>query len=266
MAIEPIEKAAPVQGTQSVSRALDLLRRVAGLHPDGATVTDLAKAAEIDRITANRLLKTLELGGFVERGEGSKRYRLGMQAMQIGLASMRRAPLLEACRPMMKRLAHVTGDTVFLVVRNGDYAHCLHYEEGSSPVRTLVLQVGGMRVLGVGSAGVTLLARQDDASIEAIYRRHQDEFKPSGLTLPRLRDLVAKTRKQGFSATDGLVHQGVSGVGVSFEVGEDGYAAISVAAVSSKMNHEHKMWVTRTVASELQAIGFTPSVKSVENA
>ncbi|SIT34998.1 putative transcriptional regulator [Paraburkholderia piptadeniae] len=260
----PTDKPSAVQGTQSVSRALDLLRRVAGLHPDGATVTDLAKAAEIDRITANRLLKTLELSGFVERGDGSKRYRLGMQAMQIGLASMKRAPLLEACRPMMKRLAHITEDTVFLVVRNGDYAHCLHYEEGRSPVRTLVLQVGGMRVLGVGSAGVTLLSREDDASIEAIYRRHEEEFRPSGLTLPRLRDLVEKTRKQGFSATDGLVHEGVSGVGVSFDVGEDGYAAISVAALSSKMNYERKMWVTRTVVTELRAAGFTPSAKLTE--
>ncbi|MFC4276503.1 IclR family transcriptional regulator [Achromobacter aloeverae] len=253
-----------VQRTQSVSRALDLLRRVAGLHPDGATVTDLAKAAKIDRITANRLLKTLALSGFVERGEGSKRYRLGMQAMQIGLASMKRAPLLERCRPLMKRLARMTEDSVFLVVRNGDYAHCLHYEEGRSPVRTLVLQVGGMRVLGVGSAGVTLLSREDDASIEAIYKRHKEEFSPSGLTLARIRSLVDKTRKQGFSATDGLVHEGVSGVGISFDVGEDGYAAISIAAVTGKMNYARKMSLTRMVAAELRAAGFTPPAQMAD--
>ncbi len=264
MSSPPTDKPSGEQRTQSVSRALDLLRRVAGLHPDGATITDLAKAAKLDRITANRLIKTLALAGFVERGDGNKRYRLGMQAMQIGLASMKRAPLLEPCRPLMKRLARMTEDTVFLVVRNGDYAHCLHYEEGRSPVRTLVLQVGGMRVLGVGSAGVTLLSRQDDASIEAIYKRHEEEFRPSGLTLARIRDLVDKTRKQGFSATDGLVHEGVSGVGISFDVGEDGYAAISVAAVTSKMNYERKMWITRTVAAELRAAGFTPSVQMAE--
>jgi DNA-binding IclR family transcriptional regulator len=244
-------------GSQSVDRALDLLRRVAGLHPDGATVTDLAKAADIDRTTAHRLLKSLEAAGFVERGEG-KRIRLGMQAMQIGLASMKRAPILEACRPMMKRVAHLTEDTVFLVVQNGDYAHCLHYEEGTSPVRTLVLPVGGMRVLGVGSAGMALLARHPDAAIEGIYARHSEEFKPAGLALPKIHQIIERTRKCGFSSTAGLVHEGVSGVGMSFDIGEGGYAAISIAAIRSRMGEERIGRLRDMMFTELQAAGFTP--------
>lgn len=250
-------------GAQSVDRALDLLRRVAGLHPDGATVTDLAKAAGIDRTTAHRLLKSLESAGFIERGDG-KRVRLGMQAMQIGLASMKRAPILGACRPMLKRLAHLTEDTVFLVVRSGDYAHCLHYEEGRSPVRTLVLPVGGMRVLGVGSAGMALLARQTDTAIEEIYARHREEFRPLGLALPKIRHIVERTRKDGFSATGGLVHEGVSGVGMSFDIDADGYAAISVAAIRSRMSDERIEWLTRVMFTELCAAGFKPPTQMQE--
>jgi DNA-binding IclR family transcriptional regulator len=243
-------------GTQSVDRALDLLRRVAGLHPDGANVTDLAKAAELDRTTAHRLLKSLESAGFIERGEG-KRIRLGIQAMQIGLASMKRAPILEACRPMLKRLAHLSEDSVFLVVRNGDYAHCLHYEEGSSPVRTLVLPVGGMRVLGVGSAGMALLARQTDKAIAEIHARHSEEFKQLGLALAKIRHVVERTRKNGFSATGGLIHEGVSGVGMSFDIDSDGYAAISIAAIRSRMSPERIEWLRRVMLTELNAAGFT---------
>lgn len=247
----------PLKGTQAVDRALDLLRRVAAHHPSGITVTALAAEAGLDRATAHRLASSLARSGFVER-DSRKRYRLGLQAMQLGLASMTRAPLVEACRPMMQRLARQTGDTVFLVVRNGDYAHCLHCEEGDYPIKALVLQIGGMRVLGVGSAGVTLASRLPDAEIEALHARHRSEFLPTGLSLPKLRSLVAAARQQGYSSTTGLVNEGVGGVGMSFELRSGGHAAISIAAIRSRMGRERKTWMAQLLATALQAAGFAP--------
>ena len=245
----------PLKGTQAVDRALDLLRRVAGHHPAGVTVTALAAEAGLDRATAYRLASSLAASGFVER-DPRKRYRLGLQAMQLGLASMTRAPLVEACRPLMQRLARKTGDTVFLVVRNGDYAHCLHCEEGDYPIKALVLQIGGMRVLGVGSAGVTLASRLPDAEIEALHARHRSEFVPTGLSLPKLRSLVATARQQGYSSTTGLVNEGVGGVGMGFELKTGGHAAISIAAIRSRMGRERRLWMAELLSAELRDAGF----------
>lgn len=252
----PASAPAPLlKGTQAVARALDLLRRISAHHPAGITVTALAAEAGLDRATAHRLATSLATAGFVDR-DPRKRYRLGLQAMQLGLSSMTRAPLVEACRPLMQRLARQTGDTVFLVVRNGDYAHCLHCEEGDYPIKALVLQIGGMRVLGVGSAGVTLASRLPDAEIDALHARHRSEFLPTGLSLPKLRSLVNAARQHGYSSTTGLVNEGVGGLGMSFELQAGGTAAISIAAIRSRMGRERRLWMAQLLSQELQREGF----------
>lgn len=95
----------------------------------------------------------------------------------------------------MQRLARRTDDTVFLVVRSGDYGHCLHCEEGSYPVKALVLQVGGMRILGIGSAGVTLLSALPDDEVTGLIAEElrTGNFLP-GLAQSPDQQLIAGTR------------------------------------------------------------------------
>jgi len=249
-----------VHGTQTVTRALALLKLVAARHPEGVGIRLLSETSELDRTTAYRLVSTLVQAGFVSR-DARKLYRLGLQSMQLGLAAMSSAPLVETCAPMMQRLAALTEDTVFLVVRSGDYAHCLHYEEGSYPIKALVLQIGGMRVLGIGSAGMTLLSRLPDDDIESLYKRHRPEFEPRHLSLSKLRHLAALNRKHGFSSTVGLVAEGVGGVGMAFELPHGGYAAVSIAAIASRMTERRRAWIAEQISEALIAADFKPASK-----
>jgi len=61
----------------------------------------------------------------------------------------------------------MSGDTVFLVIRQGDYCLCLHREEGHFPVKVFTTDVGGRRLLGLGAGGLALIAlgRVDDATL-----------------------------------------------------------------------------------------------------
>ncbi|MGB3290740.1 MAG: IclR family transcriptional regulator [Burkholderiaceae bacterium] len=249
------------KGTQAVSRALSLLRHIARAHPQGIGIQDLASVAELDRVTAYRLTGSLVEFGLVERGE-DRHYRLGIEAMQLGLASMRSAPIVDRVRPVMKRLARRTEDTVFLVVRNGDYGYCLHCEEGPYPVKALVLRIGGMRVLGIGSAGSTLLATQTDEEIEALYKRHLDEFHPRGPSLGSLRRLIDDTRRRGYADTSELVADGVSGVGMRFQLPTGSQAALSIAAIASRMAPDRKKWIADLMAEELQQEGLEPPFRN----
>ena len=158
----------------------------------------------------------------------------------------------------MIRLARRTEDTVYLVVRNGDHAHCIHYEQGSFPIKALVLQVGGLRLLGVGSAGSALLSTLSDEEIDAFHARQRTELPPERASLAQLRRQVAQTRRAGFASTDNLVASGVSGVGVSFEVTPGTFAAISVGAIRSRMRDERKLWIAEVMFEELRASGWRP--------
>jgi DNA-binding IclR family transcriptional regulator len=248
---------AATRGTQTVDRALRLLKAVAASHPVGITLPDVVRDFGLDRTTAYRLMSSLVESGMLERDD-RRIYRLGLEAMQLGLAAMNRSPIVDRCRPFMQRLARKTEDTVFLVIRNGDYGHCVHCEEGVYPVKTLVLQVGGMRVLGIGSAGLTLLASLSDHAIEALYAKHSEEFKPHRLGLPKLRRLVAATRRQGYSESDGLVTEGVGAVGRSFAASTTARAAVSVAAISSRMSEDRRRWIAGIIADEVREAGLSP--------
>lgn len=246
-----------VGGAQAVFRAMDLLKLVGLNHERGIALAPLVAAIGLDRTTAYRLLSSLVQTGMVARDE-RKLYRLGLEAMQLGLATMSRVPIIERCRPMMIRLARRTEDTVYLVVRNGDFAHCVHFEEGAFPIKALVLQVGGLRLLGVGSAGAALLATLTGAELEGFHARHREELPAERASLTHLRRQVAQTRKRGYATTDNLVADGVSGVGVFFEVTAGTYAAISVGAIRSRMTEERRAWIAALMFEELRASGWSP--------
>jgi DNA-binding IclR family transcriptional regulator len=247
-----------VGGAQAVFRAVELLKLVGLNHERGMSLAALVASTGLDRTTTYRLLSSLVQTGLVARDE-RKLYRLGLEAMQLGLATMSRVPILERCRPMMIRLARRTEDTVYLVVRNGDFAHCIHYEEGAFPIKALVLQVGGLRLLGVGSAGTALMATLSDEELEAFHARHRGELPPER-TLAQIRRQCAQTRRRGYAVTDNLVAEGVSGVGVYFEVTPGTYAAISVGAIRSRMHEERREWIAGVMFEELRASGWAPPV------
>lgn len=242
-------------GSQSVYRALHLLKLVGMYHQDGISLATIVEHSGLDRTTAYRLLSALVDTGLLERGD-KKRYRLGLEAMQLGLKSMSRVPILERCKPLMIRLARRTEDTVYVVVRNGDYAHCIHCEEGSFPIKALVLQVDGLRLLGVGSAGTALLATLDDAAIAEFHGRQHKELPATRAKLPLLMREIQEIRRRGYANTKDLVAEGVSGVGVSFETAPGSHAAISIGAIRTRMTAERTEWIAGIMRDELRATGW----------
>jgi len=230
-------------GSQAVSRALRLLKLVGVHHETGLTLNAMVETTSLDRTTAYRLLSALVSAGLVER-DTKKRYRLGVEAMQLGF------------KPLMMRLARRTEDTVYVVVRNGDFAHCIHYEEGAFPIKALVLQVDGMRLLGTGSAGTALLSTLSDAEIVEFHARQRTELAPPRSVLSSLQAEIRAIRQNGYATTDDLVAEGVSGVGVPFQVTPHSYAAISVGAIRSRMAPERRQWIAEVIREELTAAGW----------
>jgi DNA-binding IclR family transcriptional regulator len=247
-----------VKGAQSVMRALDLFKRIGLNHELGLSLAALVEMTALDRTTVYRLLSSLVQAGLVERDD-RKFYRLGLEAMQLGLATMNRVPILERCRPMMIRLARRSEDTVYLVIRNGDFAQCLHHEEGAFPIKAMVLSVGGFRLLGVGSAGSALISTLTDEEIIAFHSRQRADLPPQRASLAQLRRFVAQTRRTGYAMTDNLVAEGVSGVGVGFEVTPRTFAAISIGAIHTRMDDHRRNWLAQLMMEELRSSGWRPA-------
>ncbi|MGE8318672.1 MAG: IclR family transcriptional regulator [Comamonas sp.] len=249
-----MDKPSGTAGAQSLRRSLGLLRLLAEHHEAGITLTEVMQASGLERSTAHRLLSCLAEEQFAERDPETKSYRLGIDAMQLGFASMRRVPLVDSCRPLMQKLARMSGDTVFLVIRQGDYCLCLHREEGHFPVKVFTIEIGGRRLLGVGAGGLALMATLGDEEIDRIHERHAADYAQAGFTRAQLRRAVQHTRTVGHADTEDTITVGVSGVGQTFAASATTLAAISFGAITPRLPAKRKRELAALLQAELAAL------------
>jgi DNA-binding IclR family transcriptional regulator len=245
----------PVSGTQSAARALSLLRHVGANHGSGIRLRDLIALSGLDRSTTHRLLTCLIEEGFVERIGTSKLYRLGIEALQWGFSSAGLSSVVDRFRPVMQRLARLTGDTVFLLVRSGDFAVCLCREEGEYPVKAFIVQVGVRRLLGTSAVGAAIMAMQPDEEIAQMFARNGKEYARLGIGASQLRQLITRARKLGYSESADA-HVEMSGVGCAFALTRNSYAGLSIAAINSRMSAKRRAELGELLVQEVSPFAW----------
>ena len=227
-------------GVQSIGRTLQLLRALGVHQEEGMRLVDVVEATGIERPTAHRMLAYLVQQRFVDKDPDTRRYRLGVEAMQLGFASMKRAPLVDAFQGLMKRLARITGEATFLQMRQGDYGICLHREVGTVPLNIFSIGVGTRRLLGVAPGGLAIMATLDDAEITHILERRAQEYRDTGVTPLALWKALHKTRRLGFAETRDSTTEGITGFGFAFRVTHSFVASISIGTVTRELTEFKK--------------------------
>jgi DNA-binding IclR family transcriptional regulator len=244
---------------QGTRRALGLLKVVAAHHAQGVRLTDLMALTGQDKSTLHRQLRALMDEGFVERIPSTKRYRLGMESIQLGFFAPDMSPLVERFRPVLHRIARLCEDTVFLAVPSGDEVVYVARQEGAYPVKVFVAEPGKRRPLAFSAVGICLLARESDASIAALYARHGGNYLQQGLTLAVLREHVHFARRHGYSEVRDLGPAGTAGVGYGFAMSATASAGVSIAAIRSRMGVRRMRELGRLLQTELAPYVATPT-------
>ncbi len=240
-------------GTQSVRRALEMLRVVSEHNDGGLTLKELTQVTGLERSTAHRLISCLVEEGFAMRDALTRKYHVGMESLQVGLSAFAGDSATESLRPLVLRLARLSGDTVFLVMRQGDYALCLLREHGDFPVRIFTISEGEKRLMGIGAGGLALLSMLDDDAIEAVYARHKKGFDKAGCSLPVLLRKTNECRDKGYSETDSSITPGISGVGYAFSLSRITHVAISFGAMSSRLEEQRRQELGQMLIHECGA-------------
>lgn len=243
----------PQTGTQSIRRALSLLRLIARHNEQGLTLGELTSMSGLERSTAHRLVSCLLEENFARRETDGKRLQLGIDAMQMGFSTMHHVPVTEELRPLAMKLSRLSEDTVFLVIQQGDNVLCLLREHGAFPVRIFTIGVGEKRLLGIGAGGLALLATHADTDIEVIYRRHEETYRKAGLSLPMLLEKCHLTRRNGYASIESTITPGVSGVGYAFSVSAITQVAFSFGAISPRLAGQRRAQMGRLLMEECSA-------------
>lgn len=244
-------------GAQSVERAIAVLRSLADRNTAGARLTDVVSDLGLAKGTARRLLLVLMREGLVVQEPGSRRYHLGAGLFSLGSVAGARFSIRELALPSLSRLAERSGDTVYLSVRSGLDAVCIHRQEGTFPIRTLTLTVGDRRPLGVGAGSLALLASLPPAEAETVMDANGERFGrySDRLDAQTVRQMVARARIDGYAFNDGLIVPGMCAIGVPL-LGRHGLpeGALSIAAIAGRMEPDRRTQLVALLERERAAI------------
>lgn len=251
-----------------MERVLGLLRLLAERPDIGARVPEIGARLSMHRVSVHRLLKNLVDLGYVEQGE-DRRYYLGLEAWYLGAAAASRFRLPARVLEAMARVAAETQDVVFLMRRTGREAVCVSRCEGSYPVRSLVMDVGSRRPLGVGATSLAILAALDDAEARDVMEANAQAYRHFGrIDAAFVARCVDETRARGFSVSRGMVIPEVFSVGVVIPARRSNRfaAGLSVATIESRLGPERQASVATVLAREAAIIGASFPARSDESA
>ena len=223
-------------GTQSIHRALRVLRLLANSAASGMRLVDIARGARLHHSTTHRILRALEQEGIVERLINSRRYTIGSEVVWLGLGASSRFPIATAAARALDRLSEQVGDAVFLSVHSGNDSICADRRIGSYPIQVLSIAIGSRRPLGVSQGGRAILAFLSPLVAQQVIAANMDRYARHDLSSTTVVESMNAARTQGYICSDGVTVKGTRVIAVPIlDVSGIAVAAISVIAVRHRL-------------------------------
>jgi DNA-binding IclR family transcriptional regulator len=218
----------------SIARAAQVLEALAD-HPDGAGLAEIAGRTALTKSTTHRVLSALQNVEFVTQDPESRSYRLSVRLGELS----RRAGMIDleavALRGM-ERLAKATGDTVFLSVPEGPSAVCVARSVGEYPIRTLTLDRGDRRPLGVGAGALALYGAMRAPTRARICEVNASWLAEYGFDHAKLERMKADSDRRGYAWNAGNIVAAMSAAGLPL-ITRSGrlIGALAVGAINERM-------------------------------
>lgn len=241
---------------QGVAR-LDLLLSALGTGPqDGMRLADVCRVTGLNKATVHRLLAGLVAYRLADQDEATGRYFVGLKILGWARAAESRHGLARLFLPALRRLAERFQDVVYMSLRVGDEAACVARIEGAYPIKSLALNVGDRRPLGIGAINLAILAALPEDEIDRVMAEGGAARRAFTISDEKLRQMIIATRQNGFASVDGLIVPGLCTVAVPV-LRNDGtpLAGISLSAIRDRMDPSRQLTVALAIAEEIAAIG-----------
>lgn len=242
------------EGSQSISRAMYLLSIVASMREGGARLSTIAEQSGLHIATARRILQALVTEGFLAFNPKTKIYNIGPAIFSFATMGSPWFARREVFVPILDRIAEKTDDTVLFSIRSGNEAITLERREGMFPIRVAMFDVGTRRPLGVGAGAACILAYLGEEERESFLASADQSLRKFDVTAEHLRELVAETRKQGFTYDRGSFVKGVRAVAVPIIVDGQAVASVHSTSIAERLEADRALDVVETIRTELSSI------------
>lgn len=166
---------------QSIERAFGILQALA-VRPAG--VSDVAKAVDLPKSTASRLLATLEAVGAVERTDDGG-YRVGSGLQELAGSVDSTVAMATAVRPHLDHLSSILGEATGLTMPDGFSAVFVAQVESPNPVQ--VRDYTGLSLpMHVGPGSLVIMSEWPAEQVARYLSRPLQAFTRFTVTDPEL--------------------------------------------------------------------------------
>jgi len=229
-----------------------------------ATLSQLAIETGCTRVTAFRILHTLQARGLVLQEHRRGPWQLGTGWSAIARAAGSQQALAKAAAPEMTRLAAAVQETVYLSVRDGPECEVVAIQRGDSNVR-VYLTVGQRAPLHAGP-GRLLLAYAPPAVQRSVLANRLPRLTPATRTDPiGISADLPRIRARGWLITIEEMHEGAVSVnaGVRDPSGEV-VAVLTIGAPQTRMRAPRPHTLLTPLIAAAETLGHALGLLSPE--
>lgn len=166
----------------SVLKAVDILKVFSSSEPR-LSLAEISSRLGLPKSTTHNLLKTLLSQGFIEKTDDG-RYALGTAIVALTQSVRVNVELRDVAAPLLRNLADVCRESVYLCIRDGDWGLYIYAIESSDRLRARTA-VGDRTHLHCTSVGKAILSGLTKEEVDGIISR---------VGLPKFTDLTITDR------------------------------------------------------------------------
>jgi IclR family pca regulon transcriptional regulator len=187
----------------SLRRGLAILSAF-GAHRQPLGISELAALLDMNTSTVHRYVKTLTRLGYLQQEPVTKKYRLDMKVVDLGLAVINSLDIRDVARPHLQQLCQKLGLTVNMAVLDATDIVYVERIRGQKSIDLNDLHVGSRQPAYCTSMGKVLLSALDESRLNDLLRLTEFIHRgPNTITNPEyLKAELDTVRRLGFAVNN----------------------------------------------------------------
>ncbi len=227
-------------------------------HPEGAAVTDIAKALDLPPSGVHRLLKELESLGYARQTRDMGDYCLTLKLATAGLSYLARTGIPDLSQPILDRLAQSTRELVRMALSDGEKLVWVGVSQGATSGLRYDPEAEHGQIVHLASASggqAWLSGMTDDEAVAAVMKQGLEKTDGSGVSAPKgvaeLMKIVQEARRNGYALNANSFMLGIAAIAVLIRHPETGQpiGTVSIAGPAARATPD----LLRDFLPELQA-------------